>query len=310
MPVPEDNIRRIGLGTVQFGLDYGISNPKGKVSMADAALILERANRVGITMLDTAASYGDSEKVLGNIIKGEQNFWIVTKTPGFDSEVITEYEADRLEGIFDRSLEKLKKQKVYALLIHRVADLFKPGGELLVQRMKSLKSEGKVDKIGVSVYTAKEIEQVLNRFTPDIVQLPFSVFDQRLLAGGWLRRLKEIGVEIHCRSVFLQGLLLMKPEDIDPYFAPVKAHMKAYREMLKDNEITPLQAALWFLLHQNEIDTVMAGVCSVKELEEIYTAVIEGPAGDMDFAGWKLEDERFLNPALWRLVATGIRQQR
>src|SRR5262249_17350751 len=157
--------------------------------------------------IDTAPLYGGSEESLGRALRAGDAFAIVTKTPWFGPGGVPA-NAEALTSAFQASLDRLRQERVYGLLVHRASDLLGPEGDDLFEAMRRLKQLGRVAKIGVSIYDARELEGVLARHQPDLVQLPLNVLDQRLLAGGQITRLKSAGVEIHARSAFLQGLLL------------------------------------------------------------------------------------------------------
>lgn len=291
----------LGLGTVQFGCDYGIANNSGQVSFDEVELILGRAATFGIKVLDTAALYGLSEQTLGTILGPEHPFHIVTKTCKVNADIVTDKDSIELTQTFDRSLSRLNQDSIYGLLIHDADDLFKPGGERLLETLRQLKSAGRVARIGVSIYTPEQIDQVLALFTPDIIQVPLNVFDQRLVTGGYLKKLRREGVEIHARSVFLQGLLLMTPRTVDSYFEPMRAQLENYHKDMSAVGSTPLQGALAFALSRTEVSTVLVGVCSRRELEEIQAAAIHPTTGDLDYGRWAIDDPRFVDPSKWRL---------
>ncbi|MBE3023625.1 aldo/keto reductase [Janthinobacterium sp. GW458P] len=293
---------KIGLGAVQFGLDYGIANAAGKVCQLEVAAILAAAAELKLKLIDTAALYGDSEAVLGRTMAADTSFDIVTKTPQFSGAVLGAVDAQQLEESLHVSLLKLQRTAVYGLLIHRVDDLLLPGGEVLMERMVQLKARGLVRKIGVSVYTGQQIDAVLARFPIDLIQLPINVLDQRLLHAGHLRKLKQAGVEIHARSVFLQGLLLMEPCDLPAHFDGVREHLATYHRCIAAQGLTPLQAALGFVTGLEEIDQVVCGVNSSVQLQEICMAAGYMAAGGehVGYEAFAISDERIVNPALWQ----------
>ncbi|NVI80399.1 aldo/keto reductase [Janthinobacterium sp. BJB401] len=293
---------KIGLGAVQFGLDYGIANTAGKVSEGEVAAILAAAAQLQLTLIDTAALYGDSEAVLGRAMSPAAPFDIVTKTPQFAGSAVGEAEAQQLEDSLHASLRMLQRPSVYGLLVHRVDDLLLPGGEALMARMALLKQQGLVSKIGVSVYTGQQIDAVLARFPIDLIQLPINVLDQRLLHSGHLRKLKQAGVEIHARSAFLQGLLLMAPHELPAHFDGVREHLAAYHRFIAGQGLTPLQAALGFVTGLDEIDHVVCGVNSSVQLQEICTAAGHPGAGAAraGYDAFAINDEAIVNPALWQ----------
>lgn len=295
-------VAKIGLGTVQFGSDYGVSNPQGITPATEVKDILRLAWKNEITILDTAASYGMSEEVIGQCIPEGASFKIVTKTPLFKKDRIEKEDAARLKETLLQSLKRVKQPDVYALLVHHAPDLLMPGGHYLWQTMECLKETGLVKKIGVSVYSPDEIEELLGKYQPDLIQLPVNVFDQRMIQKGYLKRLKDLGIEIHSRSVFLQGLLLLTPENLPPYFNPIRPIVMQYRSAVKKRRISPLAAALEFVYQQPEIDHIIVGVNNHSHLEEIINVVHNLEIlSNFDFSQYAVTEESIINPSLWRL---------
>lgn len=289
---------KIGLGTVQFGQEYGVSNSNGQTSPEEVVRILEAAGRYGIRIIDTAALYGNSESVLGNALLKKNSFDIITKTPRFEGTE-RQKRAKMLKQTFQRSLQYLRSASLYGLLIHHADDLISDGGNLLMDQMIELKQEGLIKKIGVSVYTARQIDQVLDKYSIDLVQLPVNVLDQRLLVSGHLTLLKKAGVEIHARSVFLQGLLLMDPMTVPPYFTSIRQRLTDYHGYLRRLGLKPVQAALGFVTALAETDCVICGVNSQQQLEEIYAS--RTPLDPDQFTRFAISDEKIVNPSQWKL---------
>jgi aryl-alcohol dehydrogenase-like predicted oxidoreductase len=274
---------KLGLGTVQFGQTYGVSNTHGQVSRSEATAILARAVQAGISVLDTAANYGEAESVLATLDTAP--FRIVTKTISAKSG------ADAVAARARASKAALPNADT--LLVHAAADL---DDAALWPALQRLKQDGVFAKIGISAYVADDPAALAARFRPDVMQLPFSLLDQRLLKDGTLARLAEMGVEIHARSLFLQGLLLMEapPE----HLADAAPHLAALRARLATAETTPLAAALGFVLTRPEIAIGLVGVTGAGELEEILTAAAR-PLPALDWDACALADERILTPSLW-----------
>ena len=293
---------KLGLGTVQFGLDYGISNKHGMTPINQVKEILAHAHESGIRVLDTAMLYGKSEEVLGVSLSPSHSFDIVTKTLQFKKPQINQNDAKKLTEGFEASLTKLGRQSVYGLLIHHADDLLAKGGEYLMEAMLSLKASGAVKKIGVSVYDSNQVEQILEKYSIDLVQLPINVFDQRLLINGNLKALKNAGIEIHARSIFLQGLLLMPVEQMPDFFSPIKPLAASYNKLLSTHDITPLQGALSFAQQCEEIDSVILGVSSINELTEIIAAWSSVSEQKIDFSHYACTDSRMINPAQWNMT--------
>jgi aryl-alcohol dehydrogenase-like predicted oxidoreductase len=279
-------IGRLGIGTVQFGQPYGISNTEGQVPRAEVKLILELAARAGIALLDTAANYGEAEAVLGGNDLGP--FRIVSKTLGVQHGV---------HAVIARVRESVRTLgAVDLLLVHAAKDLLGPSGTTLWRSLQALKAEGIVGGIGISAYAADDPVMLAERFRPDAMQLPFSLLDQRLLLDGSLARLKALGVEIHARSVFLQGLLFMSepPEKLSEA-APMLE--KARAEIARAGT-TPLAAALGFVLSRPEVDAALVGMTGLPQLKEIITAALL-PIPQLDWQACALSNERILTPSLW-----------
>ena len=298
---------KLGIGTAQFGVEYGISNTAGKTPAPEVASILELAAGSGIRILDTSPLYGDSEAVLGSLLSTKHDFKIVTKTAKFARNVITSADAVALEDIFLRSLERLRQPSIYALLVHQLDDLLSGNGNLLIDKILSLKQRGLVKKVGLSLsrFTRDEVERVLAVYPIDLIQVPLNVVDQRLLASGYLRKLRSTGIEVHARSVFLQGLLLMPPETLPAWFDGVKPHLSHYHDEIARLGLAPAQAALNFALGLDEVDPVICGINDSAQLRELigYASLASTARQSHDFGRFALTDENILNPTNWKLHA-------
>lgn len=280
---------KLGLGTAQFGSDYGVTNATGKVPPAEVERMLELAATSGIEVLDTAVAYGDSEAVLGRALGERHPFRVVTKCLPVKGERIGAAEARAVRDDFLRSLERLRQPAVHGLLVHQAADLRKPGAELLMQELQDLKRERLVSRIGASFYGVAET-------TLDIAQVPVSVADQRLVADGTLQRLHRAGVEIHARSVFLQGLLLA--DRIPPAFA--NRGLELIGTHARKAGISRLALALGFMASLRDVDVVLVGATTRAELAEIVAAASTVATGEL--AHLAIHDEELLNPSRWPTV--------
>lgn len=288
---------KLALGTVQFGLDYGIANKQGRVPFDEARAMLEHASSNGIDTLDTAIAYGDSEKRLGEI--GVQSWNVVSKLPPVPADCgdVAKWAVSAVKG----SLGRLGIRKLYGLLLHRPVELLGPGGAKLYDALDSLKREGLVEKTGVSVYDPSELNALCLAFHFDLVQAPFSVLDRRLIETGWLPRLGEQGTELHVRSIFLQGLLLMPRADRPRSFDRWSDLWDRYEDWLAGTGLTRLQACVRYALAFPEISKVVIGVDSLEQLRDIIRAA-EGPAPRVGDA-FQTHEEDLLNPARWATVS-------
>lgn len=289
--------QRLGLGTVQFGLDYGVSNTAGQVPRDEVARILEGARDAGIMVLDTAAAYGESEAVLGETLLPQDRFAIVSKTIPLRCASIGLADILKIRDGFTTSMARLRRSSLDAILVHDANDLLVPGGERVYAQLREWREAGKVSKIGVSAYDVAQIDAVFSRYDLDLVQLPVNVFDQRLLRDGTLASLNRNGVEIHTRSIVLQGALVTTPEDLPPFLAPLRHKLSSYRALLAANGISPLAGALGFLRHLPEIDVALIGVLSLAQLTECIDAYETPMILDLD--QFSIDDPNMIDPRRW-----------
>jgi len=286
---------KLALGTVQFGIDYGVNSLSGQVQPNEVSNILNYAFEIGINTLDTAPSYGDCEQIIGN--NNLLNFSIVTKTRNYESFLITADEAKLMRNDFEKSLIKLNKKSIYGLLIHNTDDLLKKGSDHLINQMESFKQNGLIQKIGISAYTESQIQAVIDRFEIDLIQIPFNIFDRRLTDSGILKKLQSKGIEIHVRSIFLQGLLLMMPSKLPRKFNKWAYLWDIWQEWLVENNITALEATIRHAISIPEISKVIVGVDSKSQLEQIFQAsngVISQIPEELF-----TDDPKILNPSNW-----------
>lgn len=287
--------QRLALGGAQFGLDYGISNAKGRTSDQEARAILKTAAQTGVDCLDTAPSYGDSEERLGKLLP-EGRFRCVSKTPVLGQARLSEEDVERALSSVRRSIEKLQIPALHGVLVHHASDLLAAGGDRLFDGLRRLKDRGLVGRIGVSAYDAAELDAVTSLFPIEIVQVPLSLVDQRLARSGHLARLKARGVEIHVRSAFLQGALLMAPDALPPALQPLRARLQTLDRASGGDR---LRACLSYLGSLPEIDRVICGVNSDAQWKEILRTA-KGPPLKIDYGPFACEDVAVLNPSKWR----------
>ena len=279
---------KLALGTVQFGLDYGVTNQSGKVEESKIEGILGFAKSNGIDTLDTASGYGNSEQVLGGV--GVDGYQIITKTASL------KYGVDEVIKGFYQSLKYLNQKSVDGLLIHDINEVNDKEFDDLFERLHELKRQGLINKIGFSTYTPKQVNFLLENFDFDIIQLPFNVFDTRLAEGGQLQALKKKNIEIHVRSVFLQGILL-DFDNLSSYFSTWKGQFDKYQEVVEKSGMSLLEYALNFALNTQEIGKVLVGVNSEQQLREIFqSAQKEGKS-----SAYPINDVNLLNPSLWKV---------
>ena len=284
---------RLALGTAQFGLTYGIANTEGQVTRLNAKAMLEFAIINGIDILDTAIAYGDSEASLGE--SGIKSFKVITKLPAVP-DACSDVSAWVQQQVA-ASLTRLGADAVYGLLLHRPDQLLGQYGKGLYRALLELKEVGQVDKIGLSIYSPSELEEITHQYRIDLIQAPFNLIDRRLHTSGWLYRLKDAGVEVHTRSAFLQGLLLMPQAAIPAKFSPWSSLWDNWHQWLSTHDVSALQACINFPLLFPEIDRVVVGAESIYQLEQIINAAVNKMT--VDLPDLRCEDESLINPAHW-----------
>lgn len=290
------------LGTVQFGLDYGITNDNGKVNTATALDILDVANQANIHLLDTAAAYGDSEAVLGRLCHSRNEFDIISKIPSSKTHVM-----DIKRSVND-SLNRLQVDKLHAILFHDQQDITNAQSRQNMAILAQLKDEQKVAKIGASFYTPDALESALSMHNLDIIQIPANCLDQRFEQSGLLDEAKSRGVEIHVRSLFLQGLLLKENARLPLYLQPFKPELASYFSMAKELNLKPLQLALLYLISNKSMDYGVVGCVNPHQLIEITEAYnyvqkmlnSQKFKEQLDLSALASASEQLINPSLWK----------
>jgi aryl-alcohol dehydrogenase-like predicted oxidoreductase len=283
----------LALGTVQFGMRYGIANKAGQVGLAEIERILAYASDNGVDMLDTAVSYGDSEACLGVI--GVDDFQVVTKLPAKIEGDVEGWVSANVKA----SLKRLSISRAYGLLLHRSQQLLGADGQLLAKALAKLKSDGLVAKIGVSIYDPRELELLNKECAVDLIQAPLNVFDRRLITSGWLQRLYDDGVEVHVRSVFLQGLLLMSRVRVPKKFSPWSDLFDRWHAWLAENHTNATEVCLQFANHPM-VDRVVIGVDTFDQLKEILHA--SRGAFVQEIPNLSCNDAKLVNPSNWNTI--------
>ena len=288
------------LGTAQFGLTYGITNAAGQVSEAEVGQILTQAKALGIRWLDTAQAYGNAETVIGRQLPTPHSYRLISKLPAQPQPMFSATDTDGWEQGFLASCQRLRVESLEALLLHAPADLHKPGGQHLEAWLLGLRDRGLVQRLGVSIYTAEDLEGV-NPALLDLVQLPLSLFDQRLLHNGTVASLRAQGTAIHARSLYLQGLLLTPSSQWPSWVSPAaREHQQALEALAQQRHCRLIDLALGFAREQGDLEAVVLGLCSVQELSELWMAWrATSPWNQGDWQRWALQDPDSLDPRLW-----------
>ena len=285
---------RLALGSVNFGLDYGVANSAGKLSQLELEKILFASEEAGIKVIDTAQAYGDSEAQIGALCC-DGRFKMVTKI-GVD--LPKGCVKNSVSNLVEQSCKRLNQSSLYAVLLHRPEVLLGDEGGIIVRELLTLKEKGLISKIGISIYSPEILEDLSKLLDLDIVQVPFNVFDQQIYTTGWSNKLKNKGTEIHTRSVFLQGLLLMDHSILPTFFKsnwPELFH--SWYEFLKMTGSDAVRVALQFALKQDWIDNIVVGVDSAAQLRSLLE--IERSEISLELPDLRSEDTNLINPSNW-----------
>ncbi len=280
---------KIGIGTVQFGLDYGISNTKGKVSQSEISEILKLAKKQNISYIDTARAYGNSEQVLGDNLENE--FSIVSKISP---------DAKNAHQEVKTSLQHLKVEKMYGYLFHDF-DTFE-NNPLLWKELEEIKAEKKVEKIGFSLYYPSQLEKIFDQnINFDIIQIPYNLFDRRF--EPYFEELKSRNVEIHVRSVFLQGLFFIDVQKLSPHFDFVSNKLTYLHSLAQHHNLNRAALPLFFVLNNPNIDITLLGLSSLFDLEQNLKTMENFDKIkklNLDFASFEEHNEEIILPFLWK----------
>lgn len=285
---------KLALGTVQFGLDYGVNNQSGVTTDSELVETLALAHNNNIKLLDSATAYGNALERLGDL--NPFPFDIVSKLKPILQPQITPQVIDDCLAEMEFSIKKAKVNKLYAIMFHSSKDLMKPGINNLVHE---LNQSGLCKKVGASFYSNDPICDLTDRLNLNIVQLPLSIADQTALQSGTLSNLKRNNCEVHIRSIFLQGLLLMekKPD----YFSQWSRWFELFKEACKKYNISPMQLCLSFVKNLPEVDKIVVGANNSAQLADIITNYELYNLNSAELSGLAINDPLLTNPANWQV---------
>ncbi|MFU2508135.1 aldo/keto reductase [Pseudoalteromonas sp. ASV78] len=293
---------KLALGTVQFGLSYGVSNKLGQPSIEHAHAILDIAKDAGITTLDTALGYGESHQVLASYSSINEKFNLVTKLPPLQSEQFSKQDVENYIALIDQCFLDFNTDKLHSILFHQANDIEKQGVMPVLEYLQELQLENKLSNKGVSLYSGAEIESFTHLSEINLVQIPYNAFDTYFKNTGTLSLLSKKKTQVHARSCFLQGLLLMPINELASYFEPWKQHLISFHLLAQHLGVSALTLSLAYALKEDGIDKVVVGVNTESELEQIleaYQSSIEVPHEMLK--EMTVNDPGLTNPANWKL---------
>ncbi len=261
--------KQICLGSAQFGLNYGVTNSKGKLNFEEVKEIINFADDIGINIIDTAQDYGDAEKIIGKCISKKRSLKIISKLRSHENTFFIRDDLSKLQKNLEETLNNLKVDFLECLLLHDENDLFKEGSSYLLEWIEKVKKLGLIKNFGISVYNFKNISEI-QKLNLDIIQLPLSIYNRENFESGFINKLDQIGLKIQARSIYLQGIVLSKPTELPNWVNEndYEEHIK-FQNKLKKYNISPLEACINYVKSINEIDSIVVGVTSKDELKEL-----------------------------------------
>ncbi len=286
------NSKNLIIGTANFSSNYGLKHKNKAINNKKKKNIISFIKKKKINFFDTSQEYSDSESFLGR--QNIRNIKVITKIIFKKKKISEKY----VEKLINKSLKNLKVKTLYALLFHNPKQLIGTKGKKIFSFLRKQKRIGKIKKIGVSLNSPDEINIFYKKLPIDIVQLPLNVFDQRLIHLGWLDKLRKKNIEIHVRSVFLQGLLLMKKSKIPNYFKKFEQNLKEWNTWALKNKINKIDACLNFVLN-NKIDKIVVGIDEKKHLKKILS--FKKSVKDLNYSKLTCNDLKLIYPKLWKV---------
>ena len=301
------NLSKLTLGTVQLGLSYGVANKSGKPSLSKAFGMLDTATENGLTSFDTAAFYGDSEVVLGKYFdrnkQAAKNVQITTK---IRLDMPKETPAKEIEqAVFkyvETGLERLKMDKVKNLMLHSPDDLI-THEDVIVAALEKVKQQGLAENIGVSTNYPKETQKMLEYDLFTCIQMPFNIFDTRNIVNGMLKKLKEKGIYVYTRSVFMQGLYFLNRDELIGNLSEAKPFLNKLDEVCEQTEMSMAELAFGYARDMDEIDSLVVGADESAHIAQ-NIQLLNGPSLSAQkkqelFEYFKQVPEFLLFPRLW-----------
>jgi aryl-alcohol dehydrogenase-like predicted oxidoreductase len=283
------SLRKLGLGASQFPTGAAL---RGRPPEAEVRDMLIAAARADLGFLDAGGAAPSCEVLLGEHLPRPVPMGVLIRSVRGDRG------PDAVEAEVRASLMRLRLTKARAVVVQSASDLFAPAGPALWDRLKRLRDEGLFDQVGVCAYASDDPVGVARRFKPDLLQAPASLLDQRLLLDGSLMAVREMGIEVHLRSIFLNGLLFLPPDRVPAQLKGAAGRLSRARRMIAEGRSDPLQAALGFALSRPEADAVIVGAGSAAELAAVLAAA-SSPPPDLDWDEMAIDDPIALDPDRW-----------
>lgn len=284
---------KIILGSANFDQIYGVK--KNFIKKSEVKRLFQIAAKNRIKTIDTSPLYKNSEKLIGLLNK--KRFKIVSKIPKKPKNIKKQNIKKWVKKNVMISLKNLKIKKFECLLLHDANSLLGFYGDEIYESIKNMKINGFTNKIGISIYDFSTLEKIIQKFKFDIIQAPINILDRRLIEKGWLKKLKKKKIEVHARSIFLQGMLLLKRNQLPHEVKKFNKDWIKWEKWLEKNELNPLDACLSYILNQKKLDGIVIGTNSKQQLKEILK--IKKIKKNISTIGLTVSNKNIKDPRKW-----------
>ena len=284
---------KIILGSANFDQIYGIK--KNFIKKSEIKKLFDLALKNKIKTIDTSPLYNKSEKIIG--LLNNNRFKIISKIPKPPKNIKRENIRKWLKQKVMISLKNLKIKKFECLLLHNANSLLCKNGDEIYKGIRNMKINGFTSKIGVSIYDFNVLDKILKKFKFNLIQAPFNILDQRLVEKGWLKKLKKRKIEVHARSIFLQGILLLKHNQLPKKFIKFSKKLMVWENWLKKNKFSSLQVCLSFVLNQRQLDGIVVGYNNTNQLNQILK--LKQIKNNFSLPNLNIKDKKLIDPREW-----------
>ena len=284
---------KITLGSANFDQIYGIK--KNFIKKSEIKKLFDLALKNKIKTIDTSPLYNKSEKIIG--LLNNNRFKIISKIPKPPKNIKRENIKKWLKQNVMISLKNLKIKKFECLLLHNANSLLCKNGDEIYKGIRNMKINGFTSKIGVSIYDFNVLDKILKKFKFNLIQAPFNILDQRLVEKGWLKKLKKRKIEVHARSIFLQGILLLKHNQLPKKLIKLSKKLMVWENWLKKNKFSSLQVCLSFVLNQRQLDGIVVGYNNTNQLNQILK--LKQIKNNFSLPNLNIKDKKLIDPREW-----------
>ena len=284
---------KIILGSANFDQIYGIK--KNFIKKSEIKKLFDLALKNEIKIIDTSPLYNESEKIIG--LLNNNRFKIISKIPKPPKNIKRENIKKWLKQNVMISLKNLKIKKFECLLLHNANSLLCKNGDEIYKGIRNMKINGFTSKIGVSIYDFNVLDKILKKFKFNLIQAPFNILDQRLVEKGWLKKLKKRKIEVHARSIFLQGILLLKHNQLPKKLIKLSKKLMVWENWLKKNKFSSLQVCLSFVLNQRQLDGIVVGYNNTNQLNQILK--LKQIKNNFSLPNLNIKDKKLIDPREW-----------